>query len=351
MPTDFRENRDRVRAVSFYAALALVTYLLWIIARPFILPLCAAAVLVVYFYSWYTPLARRFGGSLAALATTLIVTCILILPSVLVLAAFAREAGSAISAVQAAFASGEMERLSRWWAWLDARGPLVGSYRLTDLVTDAGRSLAGGSASLVANTLRNIGTFLLDLVIVVFAMFFLFRDAGPIMAIVRRVLPFEPEHREQVLRQAADLIRASVVASMAVASAQGAAGGLLFWAVGINGPVFWGVLMAFFSLLPVVGAWIIWLPAAVWLLTTGSVAKGVVVICVGAGVVGMIDNVLRPALLAGRAQMNGLLVFVSLLGGLSAFGLIGIVIGPVIVATMASLLSPYTVPSTGEDQA
>ena len=76
MSTDFRQNRDRVRAVSFYAALALVTYLLWIIARPFILPLCAAAVLVVYFYSWYSPLARRFGGSLAALATTLIVTCI-----------------------------------------------------------------------------------------------------------------------------------------------------------------------------------------------------------------------------------------------------------------------------------
>jgi predicted PurR-regulated permease PerM len=349
MSTDSRQNRDRVRAVSFYAALALVTYLLWLIARPFILPLCAAAVLVVYFYPWYTPLERRLGGSSAALAATLVVTCILIVPSVLVLAAFGREAGTAIGAVQDAFASGDMERLTRWWAWLEGRGPLVGTYRLTDLVTDASRSLAGGSAALVGNILKNVGGFLLDLVIVVFAMFFLFRDARPIMRMVRRVLPFEDEHREQVLQRAGDLIRASVVASMAVASAQGAAGGLLFWAVGIKGPVFWGVLMAFLSLLPIVGAWIIWLPAALWLLATGSVVKGLVVIGVGAGVVGMIDNVLRPALLADRAQMNGLLVFVSLLGGLTAFGLIGIVIGPVIVATMASLLSAYTVPTTGEE--
>ena len=148
------------------------------------------------------------------------------------------------------------------------------------------------------------------------------------MRLVRRVLPFEEEQREHVINQAHDLIRASVVSAIAVASTQGAAGGLLFWAVGIGAPVFWGVTMAFLSLLPV-GAWAIWLPAGIWLLVNGSTAKGLVLLALGAAVVSAIDNVMRPALLAGRAQMNGLLVLISLLGGISAFGLIGVVIGPV----------------------
>jgi len=93
-----------------------------------------------------------------------------------------------------------------------------------------------------------------------------------------------------------------------------------------------------------VGAWIVWLPAALWLILTGQTARGIVTLAIGVGVVSLIDNVLRPALLAGRAQMNGLLVLVSLLGGLAAFGLIGIVIGPVVVATMTSLLAAYTGP-------
>jgi len=93
-----------------------------------------------------------------------------------------------------------------------------------------------------------------------------------------------------------------------------------------------------------VGAWIVWLPAALWLILTGQMARGIVTLALGVGVVSLIDNVLRPALLAGRAQMNGLLVLVSLLGGLAAFGLIGIVIGPVVVATMTSLLAAYTGP-------
>jgi predicted PurR-regulated permease PerM len=342
---DSRGNRDRVRTISFYAVLAVGTYLLWLVTAPFILPLCAAAVLVVFFYPLHERWERRFGASPAALASTLVVTTLLIVPTILVLTAFVREASAAVSNVQHAVAAEGVASFGRWWEWLEQRAPLAGRYRVTDLVTDSGRAMAGAAASAAGGTLRNVGAFLFDLIVVIFAMFFLFRDARAIMSAVRRVLPFEEEHRERVIAQAHDLIRASVIASMAVASAQGAAGGLLFWAVGIGAPVFWGVLMAFLSLLPVAGAWLVWLPAAIWFLSTGAIAKGVLLIALGAGVVGLIDNVLRPALLAGRAQMNGLLVLVSLLGGLGAFGLIGIVIGPVIVATMTSLVLAYTTPA------
>ena len=338
------KNRDRVRTVSFYAALALLTYLLWVVARPFILPLCASAVLVIFFYPWHRPLERRIGASAAALVSTLVVTLLLIVPALAVVVAFVREATSAAGSVRDALSAANLDRLNSWWAWVQQRVPLLSAVRLTDLLADAGRNLPALAAASAGEVLRNLGVFLFDLVVVVFATFFLFRDARAVMALVRRVLPFEVENRELVIAQAHDLVRASVVSSIAVASAQGAAGGVLFWALGLTAPVFWGVVMAFFSLLPVVGAWVVWLPAGIWLIATGETARGLVLLAIGGGVVSLIDNVLRPALLAGRSQMNGLLVLISLLGGIGAFGLIGIVIGPVVVATMASLLSAYTGP-------
>ena len=336
-------NRDRVQTVSFYAALALLTYLVWVVASPFILPLCASAVLVIFFYPWHQRLEPRFSRGTAALISTVIATLLLIVPIVLVVTAFVREAAAATGSVQDALAAARIERLGGAWLWLQQRVPPLAAVQLSDVLADAGRTVAGFAASAAGDALRNFGVFLFDIVVMVFAMFFLFRDAPAVMALVRRVLPFEEGPRETVITQARDLVRASVVSSIAVASAQGAAGGLLFWAVGLTAPIFWGVVMAFFALLPV-GAWIVWLPAALWLLVTGQTLRGIVLLGVGAGVVSLIDNVLRPALLAGRAQMNGLLVLISLLGGIGAFGLIGIVIGPVVVATMTSLLSVYTGP-------
>jgi predicted PurR-regulated permease PerM len=344
MPPVTPQNRDRVRTTSFYAAFALMTYLLYVVAQAFIVPLCAAAILVVFFYPWHARLERRYGASRAAVLSTLLVTTMLIVPTLLVVTAFVREAAAAATSVQAAVAAGEFERVGRWWAWVQQHAPIIAGITLADLAGDLGRRLGAFAAASAGDLLRNIGVLLFDLIVVLFALFFLFRDAKGIMRMVRRVLPFEEEQREQVIRQAHDLIRASVVSAVAVASAQGAAGGLLFWAVGIGAPVFWGVTMAFLSLLPI-GAWAIWPPAGVWLLVNGSTGKGIILLAVGAAVVSAIDNVLRPALLSGRAQMNGLLVLISLLGGISAFGLIGVVIGPVIVATMVSLISAYTGPS------
>jgi predicted PurR-regulated permease PerM len=144
-----------------------------------------------------------------------------------------------------------------------------------------------------------------------------------------------------MIAEAGELIHASVSAGFIVATVQGLLGGITLALLGFAAPVFWGVIMAFFSLLPI-GAGIVWTPAAVWLLLTGNVAKGVTLIIIGVAVIGLVDNFLRPALLSGRTQLNGLLVFVSLLGGLSAFGFLGLVLGPVIMATAIGMLDAYT---------
>src|SRR3981081_2246358 len=133
------------------------------------------------------------------------------------------------------------------------------------------------------------------------------------------------------------MIRATIISGLAVSLVQGAIGGISFAVLGIGAPIFWGVMMAFFALLPL-GAWVIWGPVAVWLLLTGQIARGLTLIAVGGGVVGLIDNMLSPSLVIGRTEMNGLLIFISLLGGLAAFGLLGLVLGPIIMATTVSFV-------------
>ena len=176
-----------------------------------------------------------------------------------------------------------------------------------------------------------------------FAVFLFFRDGDEIMAGLRRILPFRPDFRELMIVQARELIQASVIAGLIVAAVQGALGGITFALLGLGAPVFWGVMMAFFALLPIAGAWVIWGPAAIWLLLTGSTGRAIALIIIGTCVVGLVDNFLRPALVSGRTQLNGLLIFVSLLGGVAAFGLIGLVLGPVVMATAIGLLEAYAV--------
>ena len=200
---------------------------------------------------------------------------------------------------------------------------------------------AGVVAGQAGAMLRNLVLIIVDLVVMLFALFFLFRDGDAIMAALRLALPFESEQSERMIAQAGQLVQASVIAGFVVAALQGALGGITFALLGLGAPVFWGVVMGFAALLPI-GAGVVWLPAAVWLLSTGSVGRGVALMAVGIGVVGLVDNVLRPLLLGARTQLNGLLVFVSLLGGIGAFGFVGLVLGPVIMAITIGLFDAYT---------
>jgi predicted PurR-regulated permease PerM len=193
--------------------------------------------------------------------------------------------------------------------------------------------------------LKNAAVFFVDLVLTLFILFFLLRDARAITASVSRILPFEEEQRTRLIALARDLVSASVTASLAIAAAQGLMGGILFAILGIRAPVLWGVVMSFTSLIPLVGTGLVWVPAAAWLFLSGETVRGIVLVAVSALVIGNVDNVLRPMLLSGRAQMPTLVIFLSLMGGVSAFGFIGIVLGPLVVATALALLESYLPPA------
>jgi predicted PurR-regulated permease PerM len=159
---------------------------------------------------------------------------------------------------------------------------------------------------------------------------------------MRHLLPFDPNIQEDMMRESKELIFASVAVGLLIAAIQGALGGLAFTLVGIGTGIFWGVLMGFFSLVPVVGSALIWVPAALWLALTGHVWRGLLVLLICGGVAGVADNIIRPLLLRNRTHLNELLLFISVLGGIEVFGLLGLVAGPTILAAAMGIFRVYT---------
>ncbi|MCM3881879.1 MAG: AI-2E family transporter [Vicinamibacterales bacterium] len=345
------DTRERDRTLLRYACVFLLAYLVYVLFQPFLKPLAWAAIFAAFFYQSYKRLEQRFGRTWAASIGTAAVTIMIIVPLVLLVFVFVQEATQAINSIDLSKESSKgFERLQRGWAWLQRQrfGRNLGPLDL--YIRQAAERASGVVANGAGAIFRNIAVMVANIVIVLFALFFFFRDGEAIMERLRQVLPFEPSFREQRFTETGLLIRATITSGLTVAMVQGAIGGITFALLGIDAPIFWGVMMAFFALLPL-GAGVIWAPVALWLLLTGETGRGIALMVVGAGGISLIDNLLRPILLAGRTEMNGLLVFISLLGGLAAFGLLGLVLGPVIMATTISFVDAYVAERRGGKRA
>ncbi len=335
-------QQQRLSAVFFYLVIALVLYFTYLVFEPFLVPLCWAAVLVVIFDPLNRRLEQKWGRTLAATACTVLVTFLLIVPSIGVAIACIHQGLQASVAVQRELNNGGLSRVDSAWAWLAAHLPGQTSESLAQLLHRAIEATGSFLASKIGVVLRNVAIFVFDLVVTVIAMFYFFCDSAEIMTWLRQVLPFDRESREEIVGKSRDLIFASVTMTLAAAVIHGLAGGFGFAIVGIAAPVFWGVAIAFFSLLPVVGDLIIWIPAMIDLILTGHWVKAVLLAIILTIVAGVVDNFMRPWFISGRAHMNGLIVFIAIIGGIAVFGLLGIVLGPIIVATATSLLDLYT---------
>lgn len=188
----------------------------------------------------------------------------------------------------------------------------------------------------VANRAVNIGQntvqFMISFFIMLYLLFFLFRDGPTLARTVHNAVPLEEGRKRQLFSKFTTVVRATVKGNVIVAVTQGTLGGLIFWFFGIQAALLWGVLMAFLSLLPAVGAGLVWVPVAVYFLVTGSVWQGVVLILYGIFVIGLVDNVLRPILVGKDTKMPDYVVLISTIGGMALFGLNGFVIGPLVAA-------------------
>jgi predicted PurR-regulated permease PerM len=176
-------------------------------------------------------------------------------------------------------------------------------------------------------------------------LFFLLKDQRALAAAAPRLLPFGRAQNERLLTLMRDIVSASVTSTLAIAIIQGILGAIAFLALGVPGAALWAGVMTVLALLPAVGSALVWAPAAIWLAVSGSLVKGIVLAAVGVLILGNVDNVVRPLLLSGSARMNTLVLIISLLGGVSAFGFIGIVLGPVVAAVFTALVESYQLPA------
>jgi predicted PurR-regulated permease PerM len=274
---------------------------------------------------------------------TLGVTVILIVPVLLLAALFVREGIAAARNIQTAMEGGGYGWFNHAWEWLSSHIAAEGvTVDLPGLVRQGASRAGEYMATELGAVIRNIVLFLFELFVMLFALFYVLRDGDSILNQLRHLLPFEETMTDRMLAEARELIFASVTTSLVIAAVQGMLCGGAFAIVGLGSAVFWGVVMGFLSLLPVVGAWPIWIPAALWLFSTGHTVRALVLIAICGALGAAIDNILRPVLLGGRASLNGLLVFISVLGGIAVFGVLGIVLGPIVVATAVGILDVYS---------
>ncbi len=337
------KERSHLRQPPFYVLVILAGYLTYLVLGPFIVPLTWAAVFAVLFHDIYAGLARRTGPNRASLIVTLLVGSLIVAPGVFLLSVVASEApGVATYIQQASFT--EPKQVERIWTGIRARSPVALPDEPTELVREGVQRtlsfLAPRAGAVLADVLATLGS----LVAMLFALYFVLRDGDALSRELRDLLPVPPHEAEQLLGETRDLIIASVGAGLVVAAAQGAIGGVAFWALGVPSPIVWAVVIAFASLIPVVGAVVVWLPTALWFLFSGDITRAVVLIAVGVIGIGLVDNVLRPLLLSGRSSVNGLVVFFGLLGGVAAFGFIGLVLGPIVLVVTGRLLRMFARP-------
>jgi predicted PurR-regulated permease PerM len=336
-------SRERFSQLIFYALIVLVGYLTFLVISPFLTSLAWAAVFAMMFHRVHLDLLPKLGPNRSALATTLMAALLIVAPAVMLVSVMAREVPQVVEYLQQASLAAP-DRIDRLWEMLRHRSPFALPDDPTELLREGVQRvltfLAPHAGAVVADVFATLGS----LFVMLFSMFFLLRDGHTLGRQIRDLLPLPEVERDRLMTDTRDLVIASVGAGLAVAAVQGTIGGVAFWLLGINAPVIWAAVMAICSLIPLVGAAIVWVPTALWFLLSGEILRGVILIVVGVFGIGMADNILRPLLLAGRTSASGLVVFLGLLGGASAFGFIGLVLGPIILVTAGSLLKVFSRP-------
>jgi len=329
---------------SFIVMLTLATVgFIWILL-PYYAALFWATTLAIIFYPIQRHLLAKLHGrsNLAAAITLLIVLLIVIIPMIVITGALIQEIASAYKRIS----SGEFNLGIYFTQIANALPPSVHNVlsflgigdllgiqeRLTQGAMAGGRFIATQAVSLGQNTAQ----LLIGLGVMLYVLFFLLRDGAQLARHSKQLVPLSEEHKQHFIRKFATVIRATVKGNIVVAITQGTLGGLMFWILGIQGALLWGVVMTLLSLLPAVGAALIWAPVAVYFMVSGAIVEGIVLTLFGVLVIGLIDNILRPILVGKDTKLPDWVILVSTLGGLSVFGLNGFVIGPLAAALFMS---------------
>ncbi len=342
-------KREHFLITLFLLITAIFFYLFYRILIPFVVPICWAAVFAIIFHPLYKRLCMKIRSrGIASFLICFLIVLLLFGPTAYLFTAVVQEAADAVAKVNTMYQAGEFdammsfdvpfikegkEKLSKYYD--------LSSIHLDSLIKDAidktTSVIFNQTSWLITNGSKAIFYFFLML----FTMYYFFKDGEALVNKIKRLFPIASDRVETTFHSLHEVILATMYGGLVVALIQGILGGALFAIVGIPSAVFWGAIMAFMSILPIVGAFIIYVPAGLILIIGGSYIKGLIVIGIGTLVISQSDNVIRPLLISGRTSIHPLMLFFSILGGIALLGLLGVVMGPLIAAIFVALLDTF----------
>ena len=341
-------HKTSVQRVSFYLMLALTTVAFGLLLLPFYSAVLWAVILAIVFHPVQRYLVRRLNGrqGAAALLCVIMCICLVIVPVLIILASIAQEGASLYQQVSSEefdlrgrveqFASAVPSFIERWTPITLGNFPDLRD-KFSDAVLQSSKLMAGRVVNAGETTL----SFFIGAGVMLYLLFFLFRDGEKLAAKIKRAMPLSDSYSSQFLEKFTSVINATVRGNIIIAIIQGTIGGVAFWLLGIQAALLWGVVMTFCSMLPAVGAALVWAPAALILLFSGAWLKGVILVLVGTLIIGLIDNLLRPPLVGKDAKMPDYMVLISTVGGMAMLGINGFVVGPLIAAMFISAWSLF----------
>jgi predicted PurR-regulated permease PerM len=317
------------------------------IMQPFLGPLLWATLLAFMVFPLNERLRAAFRGraSLAALLLTLASILMFVVPAIFLGVMFGRQASELIGQLQTSAAQHQIQRPSdvlqlpqvdRLVQWVESSLP-ISSEQIRDSLLSAGQQIIQSIISLGGSLFASVFGLIVAIILALFLLFFFLRDGERMVARAMVVVPLDDRRKAHLLTHLASVIRATVLGSLVTALVQGTLVGIGFALAGLPWPIVFAVLSMGAAMIPLIGTAVVWIPAAAWLLLTGHWGAALFFVIWGAAVVSSADNVVRPLFISSRARIATLPVFIGLIGGISAFGAIGIFLGPVVIALVLAL--------------
>jgi predicted PurR-regulated permease PerM len=336
----------------FFALLIIILYGAFLILQPFLTGITWAVILAILFYPLYAWLLRALGGrsTVAAIAVTATITVVVIAPGIELVRFLAEETALLVQSMAALLdEDGKREWLAMPWVkQLMGWWELV-AFSLTDFNINWKQLLVQGAQNSskflvdrVTDIAQNVLRFTVNFLITLVTLFFLLRDGKEFISRLQRLLPMDREHQQRLFKHIVDAVLAVVHGSIVVGMVQGLLAGLAYYFLGVPFAVLWGVVTGFAGLLPVGGSTLVTMPATIYLFLQGETIRSIILLAWSLGIVGTVDNVLKPLIIGNRLGLPVLLLFFGILGGLALFGALGIVLGPVIFALLRALLELYS---------
>ncbi|MDO9231054.1 MAG: AI-2E family transporter [bacterium] len=321
----------------------------YLVFKPFLVALFLAFVISQLFKKWYEKINQKFGNrpSLASLALCLILFFILVIPFLLTTSLVASETANLYQSIQKTDWQMRLKSFSEK-PIIKSAGLDLSVFNFQDngadnspQVNDSLKKVSGFIFSAIKKTYQGVTHFIFMTFVVFFSLYYLFKDGDAIIKKIMTLSPLKNSEESQLLKNFASVSKATLKGSLVIAIIQGFLLTIVFLITGVPSPVIWGVITTIASLIPLFGAGLVWLPASIIMFFMGNIWQGIVIIIFGALVVSTIDNFLRPMLVGKETSLHPILVFLSTVGGIALFGLVGVLLGPVIIVLLISLLDIY----------